>query len=137
MIRCQYFVLADEFRQALRGTFDIMGVMDRIHAPNLPGVHRRLAVIMFVVTDEEDDLGKRPFRFTISGPGGRQLMEQKGMIQLKPEGGSWLASARLVLQFEGFPLPEYGKYVFSLEVAGTIVGSHPMTVTPQPALPAA
>lgn len=136
MIACQYFLLADELRQSRYGAFDIMGVMDRIYAPNLPAIHRRLAVIMFVVSDAEADLGKKPFRFWIAGPGGKTLLEQKGTLQLKPEGGSWLAAARLVLQFEGFPLPEQGKYVFTLEVEGVTVGTHPMTVVKQGPPPA-
>lgn len=133
MLRCPYFVLADEARQGLRGTFDIMGVMDRIFATTFPSIHRRLAVIILIASDDEPDLGKKPFRFTITGPGGRQLMEQKGMLQMKPEGGSFLASARLILQFEGFPIPEAGKYIFALEVAGAMIGSHPMTVVHQAA----
>lgn len=132
MIRCQYFLIGDDFRQGMNGTFDILGIFDRIYAPKLPGIHRRLAVIMFVVSDDEPDLGKKSFRFTINGPGGKQLLEQKGTLQLKPEGGSWFSTARLVLQFEGFPLPEYGKYVFTFEVEGVIVGTHPLTVTPPP-----
>lgn len=132
MIRPQYVLIAEYQREGQGGKLDLLGVFDRIYAPAVPAQHRNLVFVALLVTDDEPDLGKRPMRFTVTRPTGEVLVEQRGEIDFKPGGGTWLASSRVGFELQGMPLPEYGKYRFLLELNGKEVASHTLSVTPPP-----
>jgi len=92
-------------------------------------------VAALLTTNSEDDLGKHELQFRCVRPTGQPLFEQQGGFDLKPQGGSWLATARLIFQMQGMPLPDWGKYVFTIMVDGAPVASHPLTVVRPPPPP--
>ena len=132
MIRSQFTLIAEFQREGDKGKVDFLGIFDRIFASAVPAQHRNLVFVVLLVTDDEPDLGKKQMRFTIVRPNRELLLEQRGEVDFKPGGGSWLASARLAFALQGMPVPEYGKYRFVLELNGREVTSHPLTVTPPP-----
>jgi len=130
-MKAQYTVVCEHQRQGQRGTFDMLGAFDRLFAPHVPVQHRALTLILQLVTDDEADLGKHEFRLRIMRPTGKPLFEQQGMFAFKPEGGSWLASVRLGFEFNGIIFPDFGKYLFALEVDGKPAADQPLTVVQQ------
>jgi hypothetical protein len=133
MIRAQYAIVAEFQREGPGGKFDLLGTFDRIFAPGVPAQHRHLVFVVLLVADTEDDLGKKPFRFRVVTPANAVLVEQHGQVDLKPGAGTWLGANRLAFELEGMPVPDYGKYRFTLEVGGREVASHPLSVAPPPA----
>ena len=132
-MKAQYAVICEHQRSGQLGTFDMLGLYDRVFAPHVPVQHRTLTFVVQFVTDDETDLGKKEFRVRVRRPTGQPLFEQHGAFQVRPEGGSWLASARIALEFSGLILPDFGKYMFEVELGGEIVATHPLTVVQQAA----
>ena len=128
MIKAQYAMIVEHFREGTRGKVDLLGQFDRIFARQIPAAHQQLVFVALLVTDSEDDLGRHRVQFSCRRPTNQPLFEQQGEIDLKPLGGSWLSTARMVFQLQGFPLPDWGKYVFTLAVDGVDVAKHPLTV---------
>ena len=134
-IKAQYALIVEHFREGTHGKVDLLGQFDRVFAPQVPGAHHQLVVVALLTTDTEDDLGKHQLQFRCVRPTGQPLFEQQGEFELKPQGGSWLATARLIFQMQGMPLPDWGKYLFTITVDGAQLASHPLTVVRQQAPP--
>lgn len=127
-LKAQYAIIGEHVRDGANGTFDILGVFDRVFAPAVPARHQRLVFVVQLVTTTEDGLGKQPFRMTVYRPNGKKHAEVSGQINVKAEGGTWLGTARINVNMDGIPLPEYGKYRFVVEVNGEEIADHPLTV---------
>jgi hypothetical protein len=128
MIKSQYAMIVEHFREGTRGKVDLLGQFDRIFAQQIPAAHQQLVFVALLVTDAEADLGRHQMQFRCVRPTQQPLFEQQGALDFKPMGGSWLSTVRVVFQLQGFPLPDWGKYVFTLLVDGIEVASHPLTV---------
>jgi uncharacterized protein DUF6941 len=129
MIKTQYAVLA-EFQ---RGT-DLIGTFDRIMTPRLPTQQRNLVFVVLLVTDSAQDVGPKHMVVRCLLPDQKPLFEQAIQVELKASDAStWLASARIALELQGMPLPVPGKYLFTLEMNGELIASHPFTVVLTPA----
>lgn len=128
MIRAQYAMIVEHIREGTRGKVDLLGQFDRVFTPQVPAAHQQLVFVSLLVSDAESDLGRHSVTFRCTRPTGQPLFDQQGHIDLKPAGGTWLSTVRMVFQLQGMPLPDWGKYVFSLLVDGTEVASHPLTV---------
>ncbi|HEY7686313.1 MAG TPA: hypothetical protein VH833_09440, partial [Gemmatimonadales bacterium] len=118
MIRAQYAVLTEFAREGARGKMDLLGVFDRVFAARVPAQHPQLVFVALIVADSEDDLGRKSVHFQCTRPTGQVLFEQQGEMELRPAAGTWLASGRLVFQVQGLPLPDWGKYLFTLQLDG-------------------
>lgn len=127
-MRAQYTLLCDDVRPSLNGTNDFLGAFDRITAPKVPAIHRRMTLAILLVADNEDGLGRHTFVLRVEDPKGNKMFEQTGAFQTRAEAGTWMGSARLQFAFEGFPLPIAGKYWFRLLVDGEQVTTHPLSV---------
>lgn len=133
MLRCQYAILAEQARPGLENTFDIFGIFDRLWVGGaFPAGHRQLSVVFLVVTDSEDDLGKHTFCLRFMAPGGQRLSEQRSEFVLKPDGGTFLGSTRLLFNFQMVVFPRSGKYDFVLDIDGRVIANHPLTVIQKP-----
>jgi hypothetical protein len=131
MIRSQYMILAEHFREGLSGKFDVLGAFDRIWASGLPAQHPEMVIVASLVSESEDDLGKHSMRFYCMQQQTRQMLfEQLGEFVMKAEGGTWLGTVRLKFEFRGFPMTAFGKYRFVVEVDGREVADHLLTVAP-------
>lgn len=128
MLKVQYALLCEFVRVGAAGAFDFLGIFDRLIVESVPAQTRSLAFVVLVIANSEDDLGKRSAKLTIRGPGPQPTIEQRMDFELKPSGGGWLASARLLFQFQGLPVVAVGKYVFSLAVDNREIASHPLSV---------
>ncbi len=125
MIRAQYALLG-EFHRAP----DVIGTFDRITTARLPTQHRSVVFSVLLVTDEAADVGPYDVKVRCLKPDGVPLFEHALRVELRAtDDGTWLASARVVFELQGLPLPVAGKYRFVLEGAdGTELASHPFTV---------
>jgi len=133
LIRAQYALVCEYFREGKNGTADFIGAFDRVFAVSVPAQHQHLAFVVQLVADSEDDFGKKMSRVTFVDPDNRLLIELRGAFELKPTGGSWLSSVRVAFNINGLLLPRYGRYHFYFEVDGKRVAQHPLTVATQPA----
>ena len=127
MIRAQYAVISEFQRVGQSNKVDLLGLFDRVYAPSLPAQHRNVAFTALLV-GEEADLGKKSVRFTIKTPAGAVLLEQRGEVVFKPDGGTFFASVRLAFEILGLVFTEYGKYLFLLELDGKELARHPLSV---------
>jgi hypothetical protein len=132
MLKLQYALLAEHQREGQRGTYDLLGVFDRVFASSLPAQHARMVFVVQLVTMSEDDLGKHSMRMIAKAPSGRVITEVRGDMHIKAEGGTWLGSGRLNFQMEGFPMMEYGRHAFIIEIDGKHVADHFLSVVPAP-----
>ncbi len=128
MLRAQSTLLCEFARPGQNGSFDFLGVFDRIIAQSVPAQHRSLAFVVQLISENEDGLGKRDATIQCLRPGGVKLLEQKVRMNIKPDGGTWLGAAKVVFNIQGLPLPEYGRYEFRLLVDGQVVATQPFTV---------
>ena len=127
-IQAQYALISEIYRTGVSGKIDFLGLFDRVFASAVPAQHKQLVFSVLLFTDSEADLGKKAIRMTFMTPSQKTLFEQRGEVVFKPEGGSWLASARLVFDISGLSFPEFGKYWFTLQVAGRELTRHPLQV---------
>jgi len=128
MLRSQYAILAEHFRIGQSGTFDLLGVFDRIFAGGIPAQHRQMVLVVLLVASSEDNLGPHEFVLQWTAPSGKLLAEQRSTFVVKPEAGTWLGSARLIFEFQNLVLPEVGKYRFRIQVDGVEVAEHVLSV---------
>ena len=128
MLKAQSTLLCEYARPGQNGSFDFLGVFDRIISPSVPAQHRSLAFVVQLVCENEDGLGKREATILCLRPGGVPLLEQKVPMHIKADGGTWLGAAKVVFNVQGLPIPEYGRYEFRLSVDGQLVAIHPFTV---------
>jgi hypothetical protein len=131
MLKAQYAILAEFQREGTINKWDLLGTFDRVFTLDVPSQHPHMVFVALLIAENEDDFGKAPFTFKCLRPSGEPLFEQKGTIDIKPTAGSWLAAGRLGFQMNGLPLPEFGKYLFVLEVKGVTVATHPLSVVKQ------
>lgn len=133
MIKAQYALIVEHIREGTRGKVDLLGAFDRIFARQVPAQHPQLVFVALIAADSEDDLGRKDVRFYCRRPNGQPMFEQRGQIELRPAAGTWLATSRLVFQMQGLPVPDWGRYMFVLEIDGEQVASHPLTVVQEAA----
>ncbi len=120
-------LLCEMAREGVRGTFDVLGLLDRVYASALPAQQPHLAVVALVCADSEDDLGTKEVRLRLRGPNGQIMFEQRGTARFQPLAGTWLSGVRLIYNLGNLPLPEAGRYFFELTV-GTVSATHPLDV---------
>ena len=128
MLRAQSTLLCEYARAGQNGSFDFLGVFDRIASPSVPAQHRSLAFVVQLICENEDGLGKREATIQCLRPGGVPLLEQKVRMNIRADGGTWLGAAKVVFNVQGLPIPEYGRYEFRLSVDGSVVATHPFAV---------
>jgi hypothetical protein len=132
MLRNQYTMIAEHVREGLNGKYDLLGAFDTIYTKQVPSAHASLFFVAQVVTDTEDGLGKKKFTLTCYRPNGQPMFEQSGELVLKAAQGAWLGSARVNIGFQGFPVPDYGRYRFVFRIDGKEISSHPLLVATPP-----
>jgi hypothetical protein len=128
MLKAQYAILCEWVRPGPSGSIDLLGVFDRIMAPNVPAQHQHLVFSVLLVGDSEDDFGRHNFVQRVIGPSSRPIAEQRGSFDLRPWAGSWLVGHRMDFEMIGFMFVEFGRHRFELEVDGRPVATHPLTV---------
>jgi hypothetical protein len=129
MLRTQYAILCEHSNQRQNGTWDLLATFDRLFVAGLPAIHQNLAFVVLLVSDSEDDLGRAPFRFTLTQPDQKLLIDHRGELEvLRPTGGTWLVSTRAQFALQDVPFMQYGKYTFRLEVREKEAATHPLSV---------
>ena len=134
-MRAQYAIICEVFREGLGKKADILGTFDRTFVPQLPAQQPSMFFVVHLYAENEDDLGRKQFEMRILRPNGAVLHEFQGSFDVKPEGGTYLSSGRVVFELRGMPLPDAGRYRMVLDVEGNEVASHPFTVVVGPPPP--
>ncbi len=100
-------ILCDQIIQDRQsGKYTLVGVFDRIHAPQAPSIHPQISVFFNVVGEPH---GVVPAYLRFSGPGGDFFDSPKNEILLGETG-----RAGQVVNIRGVVLPEYGGYKFAV-----------------------
>lgn len=129
-MRAQYAIVAEHVREGADLKVDILGLFDRIYAGAVPLQHPNMSFVALIVAESEDDFGKKRIRLTFKGPKGQVIFEHNGEFEIRPIAGTWLATARVVFNLAGLPIPDYGRYVFRLDIEGKQIASHLLSVVP-------
>jgi len=123
-----YMILANSAQELTKGKINILGTFDRLWPNELPGMVDQMAVVALITCDSEDDLGDRQVTVRLVRPTGQLGGEFAARLPFRPQGGSWFASQRLILNLRNVGIREFGKHVFQILVADQVLAEHPLTV---------
>ncbi|MBI4540763.1 MAG: hypothetical protein HY704_14775 [Gemmatimonadetes bacterium] len=126
-------LLADAATIDGSGKLNILGVFDRIMAPDFPVRHGRVALVLrFAGTVQ--DLGRHSVEIRLRDPAGGHVLRLDGELQLAPRGG-WPAQAMKIphiLNIDGIVFQVPGEYAFDVLVDGRHEASVPLSVMRAP-----
>jgi hypothetical protein len=118
-------VLADEANVSQEGKLNLMGIFDRIAAPEFPVVHPRL-VFAFRVEAEFADSGRLfPVRVTMEDEDGTPLFEAAGEMMAPHVPPGEFSTMNQLFGLVGLQFPRAGMYRFVVRV-----GDNPPHETP-------
>jgi hypothetical protein len=108
MAVCTWAVLCDYAFLDAQGKTCLIGIFDRITTRGVPSVHGQAALVLRLRGEPNESVRVRVEVIRPTGaPQGR--MEQE--VQLTPQGES-----AVQLNIVGLPLPDFGRYAFSIAV---------------------
>lgn len=111
--------LADEANISQEGKLNVLGIFDRIAAPEFPVVHPRM-VFVFRVQSEFQDIGRVfPVQVRLMDDQDQVMFEASGEISGPPVPPGDFVTANQVFTLVGVQFPHPGTYRFIVEV-GTL-----------------
>lgn len=121
-------LLADEANVSQEGKLNVLGVFDRISAPNFPTVHPKM-VFIFRVQAEYGDGGQLfPVRVRLMDADGETLFDATGEIQAPRVGPGEVVTANQLFALVGTQFPHPGDYKFVVHVGDLPPHETPLTV---------
>jgi hypothetical protein len=114
------------------GKLCILGGFDRIHAPEVPLVLPRCAVVARLRVHRIEE-GDHKLRMTIADEDGKSIVpgvEAQVSVRFLQDLNS--ATVNLILQVNGLKLERHGEYTIDLAVDGIHQGSLPLYFSPPP-----
>lgn len=125
----KFALLADAANSARDGKLNLLGVFDRIFAPEFPALHSG-SVIVARVLFRSTELGKEfPIRFTLADQDGRQLWSASGKIRLNNVEAPGLEGyTDVFVPVTNWPLTGPGDYAVDILIAEQSKASIPLTV---------
>lgn len=119
-------LLADAATVDAAGKLNILGVFDRLAAPQYPVQHGRLALVVRF-SGGIGDVGTHEVSIRMQGPGG-EVLRLDGTIQVGPPHGGTGGVLRIpqVFNLDGMVLPEPGRFSFDVHVGGELKVSVPL-----------
>lgn len=122
-------LLADEANVSQEGKLNVLGVFDRITAPNFPTVHPKM-VFIFRIQAEYGDAGQLfPVRVRLMDADGGTLFEATGEIQAPRVGPGETITANQLFALVGVRFPQAGDYKFVVHVGDLAPHETPLTVS--------
>ncbi len=124
-----YVLLADSVQEVKNGKLNILGIFDRVFIEKPPEPFQPLVVIVRVVGETEDELGKHHVIIRLNRPGNKTAAEIGGDVVFTPKSvGPFLTQLRVVLAISGVIFKEYGVHKIVVLVDGEVVGEQRFSV---------
>lgn len=124
-MRIPMAVLADEANVSQEGKLNLLGIFDRIAAPEFPVVHPRM-VFAFRLEAEYGDAGRTlPVRVHLEDEDGQKMFDAAGEIATPMVPPGEFSTANQLFTMVGVQFPRPGTYRFVLQV-----GDEPAHVSP-------
>ena len=122
-------LLADAATVDAAGKLNILGVFDRISAPEFPAPHGRLCLVLRF-SAAVSDAGAHDLLINLKGPGGKEVFHLEGQMQLSPGAGSAEDGLHVpqVLNMDGVIFERPGRYHFDVGIDGEHHVSVPLLV---------
>lgn len=115
-MKIQMAVLADEANVSQEGKLNLMGIFDRIAAPEFPIVHPKM-VFAFRVEAEYGDSGRAfPVRVAMENEDGAALFDAEGEIVAPGVPPGEFSTANQIFALVGVQFPAPGMYRFIVRV---------------------
>lgn len=113
-------LLADAATIDASGKLNILGVFERIIAPQFPVQHGRLALVVRFIGGPTD-IGSHVVGIRLAGPGG-ELVRVDGNIQVAapPPGTSEALRVPQVFNFDGVVFQDPGLFTFEIQIDGKV-----------------
>lgn len=121
-------LLADAATIDGSGKLNILGVFDRIVAPDFPVRHDRVALVLRF-SGTVQDLGRHSVEIRLRGPGG-DVLRLDGSLEIAPRAGAFGQAMKIphILNMDGIVFQAPGEYAFDVSVDGRHEVSVPLTV---------
>lgn len=134
--RPQYVLLADQVQEVKDGKINILGIFENIFlgeepSEENPRIFQGFAVVASIAALQEDALGAHNVEIRIVRPNKQIGGQAGGQIHIKPVGGPYLATFRIVLRLQGVAFREYGRHRVVVLVDGEEVGDQYFMVGPR------
>lgn len=98
------------------GKLSVLGVFDRIRARDFPARHGRIALVMRLAAQPEDE-GEHRVEIVLRGPEDQDVLRLDGQVRLGPtkpaRGATRIAQ---VLNLDGVVFPQAGRYRFEIRI---------------------
>ncbi|HIA73191.1 MAG TPA: hypothetical protein EYO20_06795 [Gemmatimonadetes bacterium] len=122
-------LLADAATIDGAGKLNILGIFDRLHTPNFPARHPKMALVLRF-SAPLTETGRHDIEITLKDPAGIELIRLDGEMYLAPGPGATGGSIRVphVLNMDGLVFPNPGTYAFDVRVDGVHHVSLPLAV---------
>ena len=121
--------LADEANISQEGKLNVMGIFDRIAAPDFPVVHPRM-VFAFRVHAEFSDTGRvYPVQVRLASEDGEVMFEAMGEINAPIVAPGEFSTANQVFTLVGVQFPRPGLYRFVVSIDGVDPHETPFIVS--------
>ena len=106
----RYALLAHFANVTQEGNLNVMGIFDRLFAPQFPAVHRQLYLVTCMATDPEDEGQTRQLEIQLIDADGNVLTELKGEINF----GIGKQVFNQLHLFQDLQFPAAGSYQFNI-----------------------
>ena len=118
--------LADAAVVDATGKLSVLGVFDRIRAPEFPARHGRIALVMRLAARSEDE-GKHKVEIRLRGADGQDILRLDGEVRVGP-GASTGEHTRIaqVLNLDGVVFPRPGAYRFEIRINDELAAPVPL-----------
>jgi len=112
---CDWAVFCDYAFEDNRGKLCLIGLFQYIHAASFPASHPTLFFVVHLVGAPHE---RTEITVDVAGPGGRILttLIEKANVGLTVDG-----TANLLLNVSGQPLPDPGRYTFTIRTGSTVL----------------
>ena len=102
----------------------MIGVFDKVHAPNVPSVLHQSALALKLAGSANENVA---FKVEVIRPTGAALAAFEGAVQLVDTG-----TVELQFNMAGLPLPDYGAYAFNVYSGQALLKTITFLVAPLP-----
>lgn len=122
------FLAADFANHEASGKLNVLGVFNRIYARDFPAIHRRLYLVIRMLSGLGEMDTKHDLKIVFYDEDGKELGAQQGEFEIpRPKSGKQ-AAADIVLEVSDLYLPQPGNYEFRLVVDREVKGIIPIEV---------
>jgi hypothetical protein len=122
------FLAADFANHESSGKLNVLGVFNRIYGRDFPVIHRRLYLVIRMLSGLGEMDTKHDLKIVFLDEDGEELGSQQGEFEIPQPKSGKQAAADIVLEVSDLYLPQPGNYEFRLVVNREVKGIIPVEV---------